>query len=512
MASSFTYAGHSYPDSYSSDGKWWVQFKLNFSHISPTDGSYNYKIRYWCHEASDNQPTPFETGVLLSESSGQHSAQQTHVLTVSRWLTAGSTYYFNAELWYQANDGEWHASALGMVGRQTINVKAADDGTIVDPPNPDPEADISVQTTEIRSRSVKFRGIVEPFPNQSYYYRVLIYISTSSSVDIDNYQYFVSSDYSYSSGSNLTFSNIVWNNGTQPGQRYYWKAYIGYNTSNSGSGWYYSDVYDSGNFTTSALPTGTISQVATGPFADHADLQWRWTPGQSYQTSGYEYTWQVIYSTEQNLSPYYEKHNWSAISGSSTPCTLSTSLTGLAGNLTYYYKITMYGAAAGGTQEEIATYQGQFLTPPNEITRDLLQWSWSKASGSWNNQYSQNSMTLHDNALYAITHNGPTTDFDHKIWNDLIEWIVYNLDTLDVNYSSGTVSSASMSSTSTTLTASRWNCLALLCNNLLSALESSNRIDSHNSNDYCNGAAFTTVVNTVNNAIAAYNNGGSERD
>lgn len=257
-SSSFSYAGYSYPNQTSVSGQWDVDVNLSFQHISPTDGRYQYKVKYWYFDqtAGETSSPDYFTGTLLDEISGSHSDSRTHTLTVSLGLTGGHTYAFNAELWYRVISsggtvGDWAASSLGMIGRKTITVKAANDGG-GDPSGPTTGSitgSHSSVTTSSAQISASASLNVGSYP---YYYQILfrVYDNQGTLVYDDE-----TSLQTINSGSSnpYTGSGSRTVNGLSSGASYRYQVVL-YGGTNQNS--LTQLDYDEGNFTTSSSGGG----------------------------------------------------------------------------------------------------------------------------------------------------------------------------------------------------------------------------------------------------------------
>lgn len=148
----------------------------------------------------------------------------------------------------------------------------------------------------------------------------------------------------------------------------------------------------------------------------------------------------------------------------------------------------------------------------------LLKWSWQweNADWSWNKQKSQiNHNRIQgylDDAYTAISEQGPTTDFSYLIWNDLINWVIYNIDQLNLSYTpeqARAKGDAKMEDTvaGRTLTAYRYNNFKLLYNKLYKALGHQNNLYNNDvsSGDQVSGYNhFVYIVTNLNTSIDNY--------
>lgn len=158
--------------------------------------------------------------------------------------------------------------------------------------------------------------------------------------------------------------------------------------------------------------------------------------------------------------------------------------------------------------------RGSFIIEP---PIQLLKWSWDNSDGSWNKTKSQ----IHvdriqgylSDAWTAVAEHGPTTDFSYLIWNDLINWVVYNIDQLDLTYTpdqARAVTDAKMTDTvaGRTLTAGRYNDFKTLYNKLYRALGHQNDLYENNvtKGDQVSGRNhFTQITRILNISIDNYN-------
>ena len=88
MASTFTYQNYYYTQSATEIGKYNVTIMVDFTHKSPTDGDYQYAIRYWYYNTSQGESSgsPHDTATLISEmtSSSKHGKKDYYIITISR--------------------------------------------------------------------------------------------------------------------------------------------------------------------------------------------------------------------------------------------------------------------------------------------------------------------------------------------------------------------------------------------------------------------------------------------
>ncbi len=132
----------------------------------------------------------------------------------------------------------------------------------------------------------------------------------------------------------------------------------------------------------------------------------------------------------------------------------------------------------------------------------ILPWSWTVASGSWNAENGRD-YNLTYSAYQALYNKRKTTDFDYRVWNDLVDWVIHVLDALgiSVTYYPSTVR---CSSTDKKLWASRWNQLRKLWNAAANGLGSSRTMLAKNPGDKVTAQIFFDIVSDLNNAINNY--------
>lgn len=170
----------------------------------------------------------------------------------------------------------------------------------------------------------------------------------------------------------------------------------------------------------------------------------------------------------------------------------------------YYYYYCVYAAySSDGTGG--GYYTGDDPTSESwfywEIPINLLTWSWSNSSGSWNDQHGSASSVLLQSALSAVGNNGRTDSFSFSVWNDLVNWIIYNLQQLDISITY--YNYVFMSSTDKILTADRWNELRKLYNAVISEIGGT-YLNSVSRGDIVYGSYFINLVNNMNTAINNY--------
>lgn len=185
----------------------------------------------------------------------------------------------------------------------------------------------------------------------------------------------------------------------------------------------------------------------------------------------------------------------------------------------YQYTITMQKKIVPQSQEQ-DTYWADLVSESGSFNREqsqinLLKWSWGSDdsqndiawSGSWNSSETNTTRSTTSAAYTAITSHGATTNFNHAVWNDLIDWVVYNLEEIDANYSSQDAADAKMNSSPYILTARKYNSFAGLVNTLWLALGGSNNILTTNwkTGEQVNGIGhFRFPVQNLNLKIRDY--------
>ena len=516
--SSFTYDGYSYPYSYSQNGVWDVDVDLIFEHVSPTDGVYGYKVKYWYFDQTAGESTSpdYFSSPPLTESSGAHSSTQSHTFTIRLGLTAGHTYIFNAELWYSAAGGTWTASALGQIGRKTITVKAANESG--GSSGGSGSGTISGVTKSVSENGVTIQWSFTPDSSTTAYFRGHVTLGTS-------YQDTSSVASKYSSmtqGNSGTITFVVQFSGLSSETYYTFQismesgssaqnmasigvGHVGYFTTSGSGGEEEYEESVSARVVSKTDRTTTLSITVENP----------------YYTGKY-YSPYIVYSTTSgntsisNLNSDNETYFSSSISqyASGNDLSFTVTLTDLSPSTTYYYRVYATYADDSGMSTNWSYIQDSYTGQQNFTTEaqiiNLLKWSWNHASGSWNVSKSANSSSDTYAAYTAVTTGGPTTDFPFNVWNDISRWIKYNLDQLGASYNNSDYNNALMNVSNKILTATRWNNMCSLWNTLTDALEggysaSSFHMGTKSSGDSVLGSFFTNLVTYMNINIDNYN-------
>ena len=143
-------------------------------------------------------------------------------------------------------------------------------------------------------------------------------------------------------------------------------------------------------------------------------------------------------------------------------------------------------------------------TPVSIVT--LLKWSWDHNTGSWNDKYASAMKDTTQKAYKAVYSNvaqdRKTTNFSHLVWNDLVDWLKYNLQMLDSS-SSYSVDGIKMSNSDKVLTADRYNSFKSLQNKLSEKMGKGNVLTTTVSKgDPVDGEGiFITLTDGINNYI-----------
>ena len=257
MASYLRQRGITYPG-YTINGVRDTDIHVGFEHVSPTDGRYYYKLKYWYYDItagettspdywhsdnSANSPYPF-----LIEASGAHSTSEEHEFIISLGLNVNHQYAFNSELWYSTDLGNtWAASSLRS-GRYTF--------TVDDQSAPPTSGSISNVQKKVTDTGVTIQWNFVPDASTTDYYRGHVTLGTSNQ-DTSS----VASKYSsMSQGNSGTITFVVQFSGLTPGT--YYAFQISMESGSSAQTMSSIGVAHVGNFsTTSSRPTL---------------LQWQW--------------------------------------------------------------------------------------------------------------------------------------------------------------------------------------------------------------------------------------------
>ena len=211
---------------------------------------------------------------------------------------------------------------------------------------------------------------------------------------------------------------------------------------------------------------GEITNVNVSVNGTSVTISWQWTTaGTSKYFSG-----AVHISRDQDFS----SHEYSSDGPRSGSGSFSASFSNLNEDDFYYYRIVMIGADSNSMSPSsvVAVVTGTFATSsgdPSIPDNDLWVWSWEHVYGSWNYRHASATPEQTAAAYTAVTTpHSATTDFSHKVWNDLNDWLKDNLSILEIAvtilpYTGGTA----MTSSDTVLTSDRWNVLVKRYNALV---------------------------------------------
>lgn len=189
-----------------------------------------------------------------------------------------------------------------------------------------------------------------------------------------------------------------------------------------------------------------------------------------------------------------------------------------AGQTYNVYFELWYTTSYGEYQASQVTYSTsiQIKKPP------LYTWAWApNVLNSWNTVMHQNNDDYADynealsSSARALTRGGQTIGFKRRIWNDMIDWLIYtykiatgnSFNESDFNGWSGSTSYLSLLGDSAVLTAEKWNLMGRIGNYAATALGGSSFINtSVQTGDSVTHSIFNDITITINNLINNYLN------
>ncbi len=299
-------------------------------------------------------------------------------------------------------------------------------------------------------------------------------------------------------GGGGPYTEIFYFSGLTTNTQYHFTPYIFYYDVNVGD---YIQGSTSGSGSTTSLLTYPAAPINVTAHQDNRYIRVGWNQPMGGSQDSIDYVIELQNANTGVVTATYSNSTSSYSNAAAIPITSSTTIQGR-----YIVSIYVNNAATRNDYKTRVIY-----TSSNQFdVKWLAKWSWSNEQGSWNHDYSWSNSQYNNyaNILWdsaQALNGGRTSNFSHIIWNDIIAWLVYNLNQTGATVDQNTVTDAQMNS-DTVLTANRYNNMVTLWRQLKSQIGTTlnETLAYVYTGDRVQGSLFTNLVDWMNTFIDSY--------